>query len=62
MILDTKWWSVFRYDHFGRELASKLNGNKKLKNELRQLFKAQQDKLSYCDLFYFIEKKLGISL
>jgi CRISPR/Cas system-associated endoribonuclease Cas2 len=61
-ILTQKWWEKVRFSHFGGELAAILNKNKKLKDELRKLFKDQNDKLSYYDLFQFIENKLKIQL
>jgi hypothetical protein len=50
-ILTSKWWEFVRFSHFGSEMAEKLNSNKKTKDELRNLFKSQNDKLSYYDLF-----------
>ena len=50
-ILTTKWWEYVRFNHFGAEMAEKLNQSKQKKDQLRNLFKSQNDKLSYYDLF-----------
>jgi hypothetical protein len=62
IILTTKWWEVQRYEHFGTSMAAKFNSEPQLKEQLRALFKAQNDRLSYYDLFQFISKKLAIKL
>jgi len=62
VILTQKWWEYVRYSHFGEELARKLNKNQVLKAELRKLFKGQDDRLSYYDLFQFIDLRLAIKL
>lgn len=61
-ILTAKWWEVVRFSHFGAEMVAILNKNKKMKDDLRKLFKSQNDKLSYYDLFTFIEFTLKINL
>lgn len=62
IIFTEKWWSKLRFNHFGSELAQKLNKQESLKRELRALFKSQNDKCSYYDLFQFIDKKLNIKM
>lgn len=61
-ILTAKWWSLLRYSHFGSEMAKKFEEKADLKTECRAIFKKQHDKLSYYDLFQFIEHKLQIKL
>ena len=61
-ILTAKWWSLLRYSHFGSEMAKKFEEKADLKTECRAIFKKQHDKLSYYDLFLFIEHKLQIKL
>jgi len=62
IILTQEWWQRQRHSRLGQAIAQKLNESPELKQELRQLFKSQQDKLSYYDLFQFINKKLMIEL
>ena len=62
VVLTQRWWEYVRYSHFGLELAKKLNKSSSLKSEQRRLFKNQNDKLSYYDMFQFIELKLAIKL
>lgn len=50
-VLTQKWWEQVRYSRFGLDLAKKLNKNQGLKAALRKLFKSQNDKLSYYDMF-----------
>ena len=54
-------WNKIRFNKFGNELSDRLKDQNK-KNALRKLFKDQNDKLSYFDMFQFIEHTLGISL
>jgi len=51
VILTTKWWENLRYFHFGSDLAERFHESPELQTDLRDLFKAQNDKLSYYDLF-----------
>lgn len=51
IILDSKWWEMLRHKKFGVDMAQKLTEFPNLKLELRELFKSQDDKLSYYDLF-----------
>jgi len=53
-ILSPEWWAQVRYYHFGSELTDKLGENEDLKQELRALFKACDDKLQYYDFFQFV--------
>ena len=62
IILDEKWWEKLRHQHFGCDMAQKLKDFPELKMELRDLFRSQEDRLSYYDLFQFIDKKLLIKL
>ena len=62
VILTKKWWEHNRFETFGNQVADVLNRDSALKDELRKLFKAQNDKLSYYDFFQFIEKKMKIKL
>lgn len=62
VILTDKWWMKLRYHHFGSEMKEVFEGNPGLMKELRGIFKSQKDKLSYFDLFQFIQKKMEISL
>jgi len=57
-ILTKFWWEHVRFASFGQQLAGKLNADPALMQEFRNLFKAQHDKLSYYDLFQFIEHRL----
>lgn len=61
-ITTQKWWNRERFSIFGNHLAKILNSDAAMKKELRSLFKSQNDKLSYFDLFQFIEKRLKIKL
>lgn len=60
--MTAKWWERLRFSHFGTELEQTLKKQPALKRELRDLFKSQKDKLSYFDLFQFIETKLKIKM
>ena len=62
VILTQKWWMKLRYYHFGNEMKEVFEQNPDLMRELRQLFKKQNDKCSYFDLFQFIANKLDIKL
>ena len=62
VILTEKWWAHLRYMNFGSQLKEKMEAKPELKTELRGMFKAQNDKLSYYDLFQFIQHKLQIKL
>ena len=43
-------------------MAQKLTDFPELKTEMRELFRSQDDRLSYYDLFKFIDEKLLIKL
>ena len=62
VIQTQKWWDKVRYLNFGTQLAKKLNADKNLMKALRAKFSEQNDRLSYFDLFQFIEHQLGIKL
>lgn len=62
VILTDKWWMKLRYHHFGNEMAEKMKAQPNLMGEMRALFKSQNEKLSYYDMFQFINKKLEIQL
>ena len=60
-ILTQEWWEHQRYSKIGNDIVQKLKNNSKAKKELRELFRSQQDKLSYYDLFQFLENKLKVN-
>lgn len=62
IVLTNKWWEKVRYHNFGSQLKIKFEENPQLKQELRKQFKSQDDKLSYYDLFQFIQHKANIKL
>ena len=62
MILTPDWWNVVRFKKFGQEMAAKFRENPQLQVKLRELFLAQNDKLSYYNLLHFIEFDLKIKL
>jgi len=43
-------------------MTEKFNSEPKLMKEMRELFRSQNDKVSYYDMFQFINKKLNIEL
>jgi len=51
-----------RYYHFGNEMKENFEQRPDLMRELRKLFKSQNDKCSYFDLFQFISFKIDIKL
>ena len=51
IILTEKWWEHVRFSHFGHEMAAKFKAEPALKAEFREMFKSQNDKCSYYDLF-----------
>jgi hypothetical protein len=57
-----KWWLHQRYSHFGDDLAKALEADQKAKDDLRELFRCQNDKLSYSDFNQFHTNKLKIKL
>lgn len=61
-IFTTKWWEKLRFSHFGNLMSQAFLKQPSLKRELRDLFKSQNDKLSFYDLFQFIDKKLQIKM
>ena len=62
IILTQKWWEYLRYSKFGLSMAEKFKLNPSFMTELRAMFKAQDDKIAYYDLFQFIEHILDIKL
>lgn len=56
------WWQKLRFRKFGTEMASKFKAKPALMTQLRQQFRAHQDKNCYCDFFQFIDKELKIKL
>lgn len=62
VILTQDWWNVVRYKKFGLSMAAKFRERPKLLENLRDHFRAQNDKLSYFNLFHFIEYDLKIKL
>jgi hypothetical protein len=61
-ILSKGWWEHKRYQRFGDLLSQKLQANQGHKDQLRKLFRDQNDKLSYFDLFNFTDHVLLIEL
>lgn len=53
---------MIRFKKFGLEMAAKFRENPQLLVKLRDLFQAQNDKLSYFNLFHFVEFDLKIKL
>jgi len=62
VILTQKYWLRLRYKHIGEDMKLKFTEQPQLMKELRALFKKQNDKLSYFDMFQFISNKLQIKL
>jgi hypothetical protein len=61
-IVTQNWWSKLRYSNFGNQIASKFKEKPNLQAEMRRMFRMQNDKLSYYDMFQFVEHVLGIKL
>jgi hypothetical protein len=61
-IMTPEWWARMQYERIGSMLAAKLTNNTELKEALRSLFRAHEDKLSYCDMFQFLENQLKLKL
>ena len=53
---------MIRFKKFGMEMAKKFQEKPQHQANIRALFAAQNDKLSYFNLFYFIEHELKIKL
>lgn len=53
---------MIRFKKFGMEMAKKFQEKPQHQANIRALFGAQNDKLSYFNLFYFIEHELKIKL
>ena len=62
IILDNKWWGNVRYATFAENLKLAFSSDPDSQKDMRRLFTSQNDKLSYYDLFNFINKRLEISL
>jgi hypothetical protein len=62
VMMSQKWWNHQRYHNFGNQLSIKFKEKPNLQTEMRSMFKKQMDKMSYYDLFQFIEHVLGIKL
>ena len=50
-ILTQYWWDHLRYSNFGNQIAKQFKEKPNLQTEMRAMFKKQNDKLSYYDLF-----------
>lgn len=61
-ILTQKWWEYLRFSKFGLSMAQKFKQKPSLMTELRSIFRGQNDKIAYFDLFQFIEHILQIQL
>lgn len=62
IVFTDKWWSKVQFQNIGMQLKDKLNKFPSEKTALRKKFKENDDKLSYFDLFSFLEKDLKIVL
>lgn len=62
VILSQDWWNVVRYKKFGLDMAQKFRENPPLQQRLRDQFNASNDRLSYYNLFHYIEQELHIKL
>lgn len=61
-IYTDKWWVVERFSHFGGALKKALDADQSAKDDLRELFRSQDEKLSYNDFNQFHTHKLKIAL
>lgn len=61
-ILAKQWWDVMRFKNFGVQMAGKFREKPALLQQIRDLFRSMNDKLSYFNLFHFIEFDLKIKL
>ena len=50
-ILTQYWWEHLRYSNFGNQIAAKFKAKPNLQTEMRNMFRKQNDQLSYYDLF-----------
>ena len=50
-ILTKYWWEHQRFRKVGDQLAAKFKAKPAIQQEMRQMFRNQNDKLSYYDLF-----------
>jgi hypothetical protein len=62
IVLTAKWWTHLRYNHFGSELKRVMEAEPALLATMRELFRSQNDKLSYFDFFQYVQHKLKIGL
>jgi len=61
-MLTQAWWQHKRFKRVGLQMQLKFKGQPQLLTSLRALFRTQDDKLSYFDLFSFLEHTLQIKL
>ena len=61
-LLTKHWWNTNRFLSFAGLMSKRFDEDSELMPELRNKFRAQKDKLSYYDLFQFIEHRLEIKL
>lgn len=61
-MLTQAWWQHKRFKRLGLQMQLKFKNQPQLLTSLRALFRAQDDKLSYFDLFTFLERTLQIKL
>ena len=61
-ILTQYWWEHLRYSNFGNQIAAKFKAKPNLQTEMRNMFRKQNDQLSYYDLFQYVEHILSIKL
>ena len=57
-ILTHKWWNYQRFSGFAEQMKAKFEEDPSHMNTIRGLFASQKDKLSYYNLFQFIEHDL----
>lgn len=62
IMLTKKWYEKVRHSHVGQMIVERLQDQPELLKEFRQLFKQQNDKLSYYDLFQFLNNQLDIQM
>ena len=61
-MLTQAWWQHKRFKRVGLQMQLKFKNQPQLLTSLRALFRSQDDKLSYFDLFSFLEHTLQIKL
>jgi len=62
IIIDSKWWEHLRFLNIGNRFKQGFEDNQGIMKDLRRMFSSQNDKLSYYDLFHFIDKSLNFDI